>query len=163
MLVKNVNIIFVLITLYIYGLKAQKQDPDKKKITYGHGTYGNKAREITRLETKNPGSEISGKTHQFEHPVPMRQLLQNTNLVRGKGEGGKIERSARAYSEVKERHADHIGTGNFVKQSQQGIYLKDMVNAEGNGEDSKVIMIQLNQLGYVIDKNNWVTFRLKSI
>ncbi|CAF1411988.1 unnamed protein product [Rotaria magnacalcarata] len=117
----------------------RKRDPSLKS----DGTYRTKGHEKERLGSEF-GVKVSGKTHQFEHPVPWQTSAEEADpkLDRRCGVGGQLERAGSAYAEVKQAHRDHVGTGGSDAASKfsksLGVALREDKNVSNAAQMSLV-------------------------
>lgn len=137
--------------------KKRKRDDDDDpgpsklpKQSYAEGTHGAKKREQQRL-TDMFDTEVSGDTHQSEHPIGYEVIGRGSGDGRGAGHQQKLlENHAWAYQEDHASHRAHIGTGNRVAEGPSGFNAQSYRDAqragiEGNDPNTA---IQLNQLDY---------------
>lgn len=128
------------------------------KRKYKEGTHGAKKHEQERLSAAFK-LEVSGKTHESEHPVGYEPLARGVPAKRGKDPYAReLENSAMAYQEVNELHRQHVGTG--TKKDTEETRKFKMTSEEYRDEQRALIesgrvgdAIQLNQMGYAyLDK-----------
>lgn len=131
------------------GGSAGESDSYDSDVKRGDGSYGQREKEKKYLN-KRFKTNINGNTHEAEHAIGYKVLVQNLDdqlgVSRDSWVGRLIENSAPAYMEVKELHRNHVGTGS-KKEAKE--YRKAQDNAIESGK--LVNAIQLNQLEYAQD------------
>lgn len=106
------------------------------------GTHGSRRKEQKFFMT-------TGASHESEHTIGY--AVAHPFTKRSSKEGGRLERNAPAYQEVRNAHRGHVGTGSGQNADEYRAHQR--VALVANGADGVSIAVQLNQLEYGHQKN----------
>lgn len=140
------------------GASSNTQPIQMAKRKYPEGTHGFKGSEQKRLRTEE-GTQVTGDTHQSEHPIGFEPLNQTSGVRRGTpGRARALENFAPAYQEQLGFHRDHIGTGRHETTRESGFNSRTYRDTqrrllESNTSEGISSAVQINQLGYAFDPN----------
>lgn len=138
---------------HLLNLRIINPIPYPARAKYESGTHGAKNTEQGRL-TKGYGQEVSGDTHESEHPIGFEPINQTNPEARGtKGRTKFLENHAPAYQEVHDLHRDHIGTGTHAAADASGFNSASyrLAQRELLMQNNPQAAVQLNQLAYAFD------------